>query len=111
LFEEAKAIVEEAADGEAALSLLRTETAPRVLLLDRLMPGLDGVGVLRALAAEPSIQQRTAILFMSARIAPPDAELAELLTTLDAITIDKPFDMYILLAQVEHAWQRLLDKM
>jgi two-component system OmpR family response regulator len=108
LFEDAEAFVEEAADGEAALGLLRTEEVPRVLLLDRLMPGLDGVGVLRVLAAEPAIQQRTAILFMSARIAPPDAELAKLLKTLGVMTINKPFDVNTLLMLVERAWQRLI---
>ncbi len=108
LFEDAEAFVEEAVDGEAALGLLRTEETPRVLLLDRLMPGLDGVGVLRALAAEPAIQQRTAILFMSARTAPPDAELAKLLKALGITTINKPFDVNTLLILVEHAWQRLI---
>jgi len=40
-------VVGEAADGEAALTLLRQVT-PDVLLLDIRMPGLDGLAVLRA---------------------------------------------------------------
>ncbi len=41
----------EAADGETALRVL-AETRPDVVLLDLRMPGLDGIGVLRALRAE-----------------------------------------------------------
>ena len=41
----------EAADGEAALRIL-AETRPDVVLLDLRMPGLDGIGVLRALRAQ-----------------------------------------------------------
>lgn len=44
-------IVGEAADGTAALRMVR-ETHPDVLVLDLLMPGMDGVGVLRALRQE-----------------------------------------------------------
>jgi CheY-like chemotaxis protein len=109
LFEEAETTIEEAADGEAALNLLRTQVAPRVLLLDRAMPRLDGVGVLRALAQEPDLQRRTAILFMTARHEPPDAQLSALLTTLGVETITKPFDVDVMFISVERAWQRLID--
>lgn len=109
LFEEAETTIEEAADGEAALNLLRTQAVPRVLLLDRAMPRLDGVGVLRALAQEPDLQRRTAILFMTARHAPPDAQLSALLATLGVETIMKPFDVDVMFISVERAWQRLID--
>ena len=45
-------LVDEAADGEAALSALRENTYS-VVLLDLLMPALDGFGVLDVLQAEP----------------------------------------------------------
>lgn len=111
IFEEIDAIIEEAADGEAALALLRAEPVARVLLLDRLMPRLDGAGVLRALAAESAIQRRTATLLLTAHLAPPDAELAGLLATLGVTTINKPFDIHLLLELTEHAWQQLMSKM
>lgn len=44
-------VAAEAADGEAALRVL-AEARPDVVLLDLRMPGLDGIGVLRALRAE-----------------------------------------------------------
>ncbi|HEU5198156.1 MAG TPA: response regulator [Ktedonobacterales bacterium] len=109
LFEEAEATIEEAADGEAALNLLHAQAASRVLLLDRAMPRLDGVGVLRVLAQEPALQRRTAVLFMTARHEPLDAQLSALLTTLGVETITKPFDVDVLFISVERAWQRLID--
>lgn len=109
LFEETDGIIEEAIDGEAALALLSTEPLPRVLLLDRVMPRLDGVGVLRALAQAPDLQRRTAVILMTARHEPPDAHLAELLATLGVEIITKPFDVEDVLHSVERAWQRLID--
>ena len=109
LFEETDGIIEEADDGEAALALLRTQALPRVLLLDRVMPRLDGVGVLRALAQAPDLQRRTAVILMTARHEPPDARLAELLGALGVETITKPFEVEDVLQSVERAWQRLID--
>lgn len=48
------ALVGEAADGQQALALTRS-AHPDVLLLDLQMPGLDGLGVLRAIAADPDL--------------------------------------------------------
>ncbi|MGI5126776.1 response regulator [Pseudonocardia sp. CA-107938] len=47
-------LVGEAANGESALALVRS-ARPDVLLLDLQMPGLDGLGVLRAIAADPAL--------------------------------------------------------
>jgi DNA-binding NarL/FixJ family response regulator len=47
-------LVGEAVDGPQALALVRA-TRPDVLLLDLRMPGLDGLDVLRAVAADPDL--------------------------------------------------------
>jgi len=47
-------IVGEAADGDEALALC-TRLAPDVMTLDLTMPGLDGIGVLKALRASPAL--------------------------------------------------------
>lgn len=108
LFEDFEALVEEATDGEAALTLLRAHGAPRVVLLDHLMPRLDGVGVLRALAQAPDLQQRTAILYMTAHHEPLTVGLRTLLSAVGGVMLLKPFDVDVLLGQVEQAWQRLI---
>lgn len=104
LFEEAEYEVEEAEDGEKALALLRADARPRVMLLDRMMPCMDGVQTLRRLSAEPNeILQRTVILFMTARNDPPVAEIADLIQRYTAETVTKPFNLDTLLASVERA--------
>jgi DNA-binding NarL/FixJ family response regulator len=47
-------LVGEAGDGHQALALVRS-TRPDVLLLDLKMPGLDGLGVLRAIAGDDGL--------------------------------------------------------
>jgi DNA-binding NarL/FixJ family response regulator len=48
-------LVGEAADGHAALEVIR-RTRPDVALLDIRMPGLDGLGALRAVAGDPDLR-------------------------------------------------------
>jgi DNA-binding NarL/FixJ family response regulator len=55
------ALVGQASDGAAAVKLTR-ELAPDVLLLDLMLPGLDGLGVLARLRAEDS---RTRVLVLT----------------------------------------------
>jgi DNA-binding NarL/FixJ family response regulator len=54
-------LVGEAVDGEGALAIVRSER-PDVLLLDLKMPGLDGLGVLRAIAADPKLSRTRVIV-------------------------------------------------
>ncbi len=108
LFEDANYDVEEAENGEAALALLQEDPRPRVLLLDCMMPHLDGVQTLRRLASEPAeLRRRTIILFMSARADPPGMESAALIRRSTFATVSKPFDLDALLANVERANEQL----
>jgi DNA-binding NarL/FixJ family response regulator len=54
-------LVGEAVDGETALAVVRS-ARPDVLLLDLRMPGLDGLGVLRAIAADPALARTRVIV-------------------------------------------------
>ena len=51
----------EASDGEAALHLVRRER-PDAVILDRMMPKLDGLQVARAVLADPAIRHIPLIL-------------------------------------------------
>jgi CheY-like chemotaxis protein len=47
--------VAEAGDGQEALEFLRTHPTPRVILLDLMMPVMDGWTFLREQAADPAL--------------------------------------------------------
>jgi diguanylate cyclase (GGDEF)-like protein len=79
----------EAADGMTALRVLEAADAPRLALLDWVMPGLDGPEVCRALR-QPGRDQYVYIVLLTARVGKPD-----LIQGLEAGADDyliKPFD-------------------
>ncbi|HEY0102230.1 MAG TPA: response regulator [Brevundimonas sp.] len=86
-----------AASGQAALSVLEEGFAPDVILLDVMMPGLDGPGALR-LIRQRSEQATTPVIFMTARAQSGEVDQYRRLGALDVIT--KPFDPMILAADV-----------
>lgn len=62
--EEGIELVGEAGDGPAGLALIRRHR-PRVALLDVRMPGLDGIEVLRRVAADPGLDGTRVIVLTS----------------------------------------------
>lgn len=56
---------ETAANGREALELLQ-RAGPRVILLDLLMPGVDGRGVMTSLSAEPDARTKHRVVLISA---------------------------------------------
>jgi CheY-like chemotaxis protein len=83
-----------AADGEEALSFLREGARPDLVLLDVMMPRLDGRDVLRRMQEDPALNGIPVIL-MSAAAHP--LELARLGS---AVFLHKPFDIYVLFRTV-----------
>lgn len=82
--------VVEAADGLAAWDVLAGPDAPRLAILDWMMPGLDGPGVCRRLRAAPPRGEPTYIIILTSR----DGK-ADVVAALDAGADDfvsKPFD-------------------
>jgi two-component system response regulator MprA len=88
------------ADGAAALDAARTDP-PDVLVLDVMMPGIDGLTVCRVLRAE---RDRTPILMLTAR-----TETSDRVAGLDAGADDylpKPFELEELLARLRALLRR-----
>ena len=92
----------EASDGESALALARTEQ-PDLILLDVMLPGIDGWRVAEELAASPETRE-IPILFLSARSDRADEERGHEVGGLGYIT--KPFDPEELIDRVRDVLER-----
>jgi len=64
--------VAQAVNGDHALKLAR-ETHPDLIVLDVMMPGLDGLGVLRLLKDDPATRD-IKVVVISAKTKPQDVE-------------------------------------
>ena len=82
-------MVRSAGSGEAALAELDGGFRPDVILLDVMMPHLDGPGTL-ARIRERAEHQATPVIFMTARAQSGEVDHYRVLGALDVIT--KPFD-------------------
>jgi len=74
-----------------------------LILLDVMMPGLDGPATLKALREMPEMAQTPAI-FMTAKVEPGEIRHIRSLGAIDVIP--KPFDPMMLSAQIREIWQR-----
>jgi len=89
-------VVRAVASGAEALAAAREEP-PDVVLLDVMMPGLDGPSTLERLRAEPATRA-IPVIFMTAKVQ--DHEVARYRALGAAAVIRKPFDPMTLAAQV-----------
>jgi putative two-component system response regulator len=85
-----------AKDGEKALALARSEP-PDLVLLDVLMPGMDGYAVCRALKAD-ALTQHIPVIFLTSQTDAENEELGLHLGAVDYIT--RPIRPGILLSRV-----------
>jgi CheY-like chemotaxis protein len=86
--------------GAQALELAR-ELRPDVLLLDVMMPGLDGPGTLHKLRADPAIAD-IPVIFVTAKAMP--REIAQFREMGAVGVIAKPFDPMQLIQQLRALW-------
>lgn len=110
LLEDSGYDVSDAPDGLVALRRLHEDPGPVVMLLDLMMPRLDGVGVLRAVADDPRVARRCAFIVITAGTQTVPLELQQLLSRLnvpDIPVVRKPFDIDELLAIIERMVMRL----
>lgn len=90
------------ASGEEALAQAEA-FAPDLILLDVMMPGLDGPATLSALRAKPALSG-TPALFMTAKVQPQEMAQYRDLGALDVVA--KPFDPMALPGQLRSLWER-----
>ena len=74
---------------------------PDLILLDVMMPGMDGPTTLASLREIPQLEKTTAI-FMTAKVMPSDLQRYKELGAADVIP--KPFDPMTLAQQVREIW-------
>lgn len=86
--------------GGEAVEMARN-AKPDLILLDVMMPGLDGPGTLKALRSDPATQH-IPVVFMTAKVQP--AEVAHLRAIGARDVIAKPFDPMTLADQVRALW-------
>ncbi len=90
--------VKVANSGERALKIANAEPAPHLILLDIMMPEMDGFEVIRRLKAEPKTQA-IPVIFLSAKALPEDKQKGLDLGAVDYIT--KPIDPIMILDRVK----------
>ena len=95
--------VESCGSGAQALERLEAFT-PDLLILDVMMPGMDGPAVLKALRQLPALRELP-VIFMTAKVQPQ--EIDQLLSLGACGVIIKPFDPQTLSSEVEALWQQL----
>jgi CheY-like chemotaxis protein len=93
----------EAKDGAEALEEVRRER-PSLVLLDVMMPGVDGWGVAERLAADADTRD-IPVVFLSARAAPEDRLRAQQLGAVGYVV--KPFDPLGLAGIVRDVLERI----
>lgn len=107
LLEEEGYHVEQAPDGVAALDALRTTQRPMVVLLDVMMPGLDGYGVLQEVIRDESLARKHRFVVMTASPNTLTEELTQLMRQLGAPALIKPFSIDQLLVTMAEAASHL----
>jgi two-component system OmpR family response regulator len=94
-------IVHSCESGEQALQQL-PQIRPDLVLLDVMMPGMDGPSMLQRMRADPALMQ-IPVIFMTAKAMPQ--EVARFRELGAAAVIAKPFDPLQLARQVVAVWE------
>jgi DNA-binding NtrC family response regulator len=87
-------------DGGEALAFLHTTPTAHVVLLDALMPRMDGVHLLEIIAHQPILAQQHRYALMTGWYTSHEAVSETLLTQVGAQLLHKPFDLARLNATV-----------
>lgn len=105
LLEDEGYTVFEVGNGQLALEFLRASEFACVVLLDRVMPWMDGVATLQAVAADEVLASRHVYILFTVSAEPPLPD--DVIARLDVPVLEKPFEMEHLLAVLADAQRRL----
>jgi len=96
----------ETATCESGVSVidLAMEFQPQLILLDVMMPDMDGPTTLQALMAHPQLSH-IPVIFLTAKILPDEITRFKALGAIDVIS--KPFDPMTLAEKIEQIWAQL----
>jgi diguanylate cyclase (GGDEF)-like protein len=94
--------VQVCSSGSEALKIA-PQFAPDLILLDVMMPGMNGLMALQALRAIPETQT-TPVIFITAKVQPQEVAQYRDLGALDVIP--KPFDPMTLASTISASWER-----
>lgn len=98
--------VEVCESGKKAL-LHVDDFAPQLILLDVMMPEMDGPETLNALRRQGSVSEATAIAFMTAKVHPEELDHYRKNGVTEVIS--KPFDPMTLADDIRAIWARFND--
>lgn len=99
----------DAEHGAAGLAMLYQAVHALVALVDYRMPVMDGAELLRLVAADGVELRRHAFVLVTANSDLLPRELARALTSLAVPTLNKPFDIDVLLVAVRRAQDTLRE--
>ncbi|MDQ3930284.1 MAG: response regulator transcription factor [Chloroflexota bacterium] len=94
-----------AGDGEQALRLARLER-PSLMVLDLMLPGMDGLDITRAMRSDPALR-KLPVIMLTARVEEADRLVGLELGADDYVT--KPFSPRELVARVRAVLRRVED--
>jgi len=92
--------VSSSSGGEHALAAMRSEQ-PDLVMLDVMMPGMDGPAILERMRADPQLQH-IPVIFMTAKTNPQEVAKFRGLSAIGVLA--KPFDPMTLGSQVKALW-------
>jgi CheY-like chemotaxis protein len=111
VLEDAECDVLEAADGAKALAILCSSPVRLVVLLDWMMPGMNGQDVLRVVKADRTLATRHAYVLVTANAEALTPQFKDLLRELSVPVISKPFSIQGLIDTVDQQAPRICGEM
>lgn len=109
LLEDEGYAVKQAPDGVAALETLRSAPDRMVVLLDVMMPRLDGCGVLQAVADDAHLMRQHRFVVMTAAATVLNEPMTQLMRQVGAPALIKPFSIERLLTLMSEAASQLVN--